>query len=194
MSARFWGGGPGKEAPARAQSVTSPILNVMVELDPTTLIALAGIVVSGVLGPWVAALMARKSSRQQFTLDQGALRREELQKLLDEAAELLGAGVTHVRRLRETADHGDDAAQQAQEWLDKVFPLGQRLRLRLPETDKVVTTYDAVRERLVAYIVSKEMTADAAVQEYEVARNDFLKAARQTLGAPISVGKLGRRR
>lgn len=172
-----------------AGSVTFVILGVMVELDQATLIALVGIVVSGVLGPWVAALMARKSNRHNFNLDQGALRREELRQLLDDAAVLLGAGATHVRRLREATDEVSDAAHEAQEWLDKLFPLGQRLRLRLPEIDNVVTAYDAVRERLVGYTASKDMTTNNAVQQYEAARDAFLRAARQTLDAPISIGR-----
>lgn len=160
-------------------------------VDQATVVAIAGIVVSGVVGPWVAAVVSRKSSRQQFERDQAARRRDELRSVLDEAAVLLGAGATHVRHLHESAVE-DEATHQAREWFAQLFPLGQRLRLRLPTDHPVVVTFDAVRSQLIELTKAEsDPGAESALERYEQARSDFLVASATALSAPFETHGVG---
>src|SRR5271166_7023426 len=98
----------------------------------TLIVGVVGIVVSGILGPAVTIGLSRKSARQQFKRDLIVARRDDLARLLDEAALLLGAGGTNLRLLEEASDR-KPAPPAADEWARSVFPLGQRLRLHLPD-------------------------------------------------------------
>ena len=152
----------------------------------TLLIGIVGIVVSGILGPAVTIGLSRKSARQQFKRDLIVTRRDDLASLLDEAALLLGAGGTNLRLLNEATDR-NPAPPSAREWARSIFPLGQRLRLRLPDEHAVVRAYDDVRQRLTDAqegITSEEAFSDA-LDRYEQARTAFLDAAREAVQAPV---------
>jgi hypothetical protein len=73
--------------------------------DPV-LIGSVGIVTSGILGPAVAARWARKRQEREFEYDRTIRRNEDLRQVLDDAAVLLGAGVTNLRRAAEEATAG----------------------------------------------------------------------------------------
>ena len=153
--------------------------SVFVVANDTLIVSIAGIVVSGVVGPGATAWASRRAARSQFNRDQEASRRDELRHLFDEAAELLGAGPTLLRRVRERM--GEDANDELRHWSEKVFALGQRLELRLGEGDPAVRQFNLVRELLAA-------SGDGRVElaSFESLRNEFLREARSALEKPIS--------
>lgn len=111
------------------------------------MVGVTGIVVSGVVGPTVAAWFARRSRSREFHREQVAARRNELRKLLDEAASLLASGPMNLRILHE--QQAGTEVEDARIWLSQVFPIGQRLQLWLPANHPVITSYECVREHLV---------------------------------------------
>src|SRR5258708_1475213 len=91
--------------------------------------SIAGILVSGVVGPQFTSWSTRRANRKQFNRDQNARRRDDLRSLLDEAAILLASGATNLRHIREANPDSELA-----NWLSQIFPPGHRLRRRLPKT------------------------------------------------------------
>ena len=150
--------------------------------DGAVVVGVTGIVVSGVVGPLVASWIGRKTERRAFTRARFRDQRDELRDLFDEAATLLSVG---PRVLRRRASNPDDAesCRSATEWSDQVFPLRERLLLRLPPSHDAVTTYDQVRTA--AQTLAEQPTAESEVSAYESARDAFLRAARAALDAPI---------
>jgi len=102
-----------------------------------------------------------------------------LRALLDEAAVLLASGATNLRHLRE---NDQQKSAELSNWLSQVFPLGQRLRLRLREDNQVVRSYDDVREALVK---AGETDIEIAISEFETKRRHFLDLARKELSKEI---------
>jgi hypothetical protein len=157
--------------------------------DQTLIVSIVGIGVAGVVGPAVTAWATRRASRQQFERDQAGKRRDDLRKLVDEAAELLAAGATNIRRLSSAAQMNQPPPAEVETWAQTVFSLQQRLRLRLPADHEVVETYDAVRLKLVA-IGQRGHAAGAEqelVVEFERDRDTFLDAARRALERPVAI-------
>lgn len=154
----------------------------------TLLVGVVGIVVSGILGPAASVWLSRKSARQQFKRDLIVARRDDLRQLVDEAALLLGAGGTNLRLLNEASNRNIPPPAAASEWARSVFPLGQRLRLRLPEEHYVVRAYDDVRQKLTdaQEAISDEAAFNKALDRYEQARTSFLDAARVAVQAPVN--------
>jgi hypothetical protein len=152
--------------------------------DSAVVVGVTGIVVSGVVGPSVAAALARRSRSREFHREQVAARRGEFRKLLDEAASLLASGPTNLRILREQVAGAE--LDNARAWLSEVFPIGQRLQLWLPADDRVVTSYERVRERLVeAAQAGPAPAADVILDRFEHERAAFLDRAREALLSPI---------
>jgi hypothetical protein len=147
-----------------------------------------GIVVSGILGPAITIGLSRKSARQQFKRDVIVARRDDLRQLVDEAALLLGAGGTNLRLLNEASSRKVAPPAAASEWARSVFPLGQRLLLRLPDDHQVVTAYNDVRQGLTdaQEAISDDAAFDRALDRYERARASFLDAARVAVQAPVN--------
>ncbi len=153
--------------------------------DQTLIVSIVGIAVSGVVGPSATAWATRVAQRRQFVRDRGAKRRDELLQLLDEAASLVGLGAVRLRQTlaKETSD-------ELRAWPERVFAMGQRLRLRLGPAHEIVTTYEVVRKTLVSAGKSQATQPDTpederTVEMFEMARAAFLDAAQQTLEAPI---------
>ena len=155
------------------------------------IVGVVGIIVSGVLGPAATAALSRGSAQRQFKRDLIRARRDDLRDLLDEAALVLGAGATNLRLLREAKEKKMLPAPALDAWAKSVFPLGQRLRLRLPNNHPVVAAYDAVRDRLAAAQadIDSETPVDPALDRYEESRAAFLEAARRAVQAPIDERK-----
>lgn len=152
--------------------------------DSAVVVGVTGIVVSGVIGPTVAAVLARRSRTREFHREQVATRRNELRKLLDEAASLLASGPTHVRVLHEQTAGPDH--ERARAWLSQVFPIGQRLQLWLPADHAVVVSYERVRERLVeAAQAGPPPAADVILDQFEQERTAILDRARDALLSSI---------
>jgi len=151
--------GPSAQFAERSAIVVPNVAN-------TTLIAaVTGIVVSGVVGPSTTAWAARRAARSQFLRDRAAECREELRRLLDEAASVLGLGATRLRQAWE-ADRAGHQAPELQPWSEQVFMIGQRLRLRLPADDPIVVAYDTVRRNLVT---AGELVSQSDAETYEAA-------------------------
>jgi len=139
--------------------------------------SIAGILVSGVVGPQFTSWSTRRANRKQFNRDQTARRRDDLRSLLDEAAVLLASGATNLRHIRE-ANPDPELAN----WLSQIFPLGQRLRLRLPKDHQIVRAYDEVTDALAT---AADFDVQTVVADFEAKRDHFLDAARQTLKTEI---------
>lgn len=144
---------------------------------------MTGIVVSGVVGPIVAAWANRRGDLQRFERDQLQRRREDLRAIVDEGAALLGAGETNLRVAHEAASRGEPEPADVRDWAIKVHLLGQRLRLRLSAADPVVRSYERVRDALVAVGETYGDAAryPAAVTAFEGRRTEFLDNARAEL-------------
>lgn len=153
----------------------------------TLIVGVVGIVVSGFIGPTITAVLTSRRERQK---DQRAYivgGRDDLRALVDHAAESFGGAVSKLRPALQAEQAGAPLPKEAVDFLGTLFPLGQRLRLRLPEDDPVVHAYDAVREKLLG--LSKATTSqeafDKAADEFELSRAAFLNAARVKLQMPI---------
>jgi hypothetical protein len=153
--------------------------------DNAVVVGVTGIVVSGVVGPSVAALLARRARSREFRREQVAQRRDELRKLLDEAAGLLASGPTNLRVMHEQRGDPQDL-ERARAWLSNVFPIGQRLQLWLPGNHAVVVAYERVREQLVAAAQAGVAgSGEALLERFESERRIFLDVSRETLLSPI---------
>ncbi len=152
-------------------------------MSNAAILGVTGIVVSGVVGPLVVGWMGRRGDRRRFERDQQQRRREDLQAVVDDGAVLLGAGETNLRVAHEAASQGAAPPADVGEWARNVHLLGQRLLLRLPANDPVVTKYEAVRQALIA--VGATYGDDAhypqAVTDFEARRSEFLDEARAAL-------------
>jgi len=152
--------------------------------DSAVVLGVTGILVSGVVGPTVAAWLARRARSRDFHREQVAHRRDELRRLLDEAASLLASGPTKIRVLHERSSQSD--VEEAEAWLGQVFPIGQRLQLWLPADHPVVSSYERVRERLIdAATAGAGPAADPVLSQFEEERRWFLDHARNALLSPI---------
>lgn len=153
-------------------------------LTATVWVSIVGIVVSGVLGPQITAWSTRRSNRRQFDRDQNAKRRDDLRKILDEAAILLASGATNLRLTLENASSGQADSEELVNWRRQVFPMGQRLRLRLSGDNEVVRAYDDAREALIK-TVDEADNIEAAISNFETLRSRFLDVALKELGKKI---------
>lgn len=158
--------------------------------NSTLIVGLAGIVMSGFIGPSVTAWYTAKRERAKDARGRIADERGDLRDLLDSAATVLGGAVSNLRPLLDAEQSGDEEPTEPREFLGTLFPLGQRLRLRLPEGDPVLTSYDEVRRELVNLSKATGSRAewDAVVTAFEAARTRFLDAGREAVQAPIDEG------
>jgi hypothetical protein len=133
------------------------------------------------------AWASRRENKQQFERDQRARRREDFRSLTDDAARLLGAGVTNLRLGREARDAGTDEPEEVKEWASDVHLLRQRLLLRRSAEDKVLTSYAGVLESLEAVAAAgTDQEYDEAVGTYKQEMDQFLSSARASLEAPVA--------
>src|SRR3954463_1483492 len=149
--------------------------------------SITGIVVSGIVGPQVSAWAARRATTAEFARNQVSRHRDDLRSLLDEAADLLASGATNLRAIRDASSASTPVSPAVREWLSQVFPLGQRLRLRLPEDHEVIRAYDDVRAAL-AMVGERSPDVEVAIADFEQKRQRFLDLGRAALTAPISSG------
>lgn len=75
-------------------------------------------------------------------------RRDDLREVLDEAAKTRAGAVPHLRPLLQAAQAGNDLPDAPREFLGALVPLGERIRLRLPDGHAVLTTYETARAAL----------------------------------------------
>jgi len=151
--------------------------------NSTLVVGVVGIVFSGFVGPTVVAFFA---GRRELAKDARALavaRQDDLREVLDEAAQVLSGAVGQLRPLLAAALAGDDLPKEPSDFLGSLAPLGYRLCLRLPDDDPVVASYDDAVEHLrgVAQATTSQVAFDAAVTEFETARDGFLANSRAKL-------------
>jgi hypothetical protein len=154
----------------------------------TLIVGVVGIIVSGLLGPSVTASLAARREEAKDRRSVIVAKREDLRDLFDEAAAHLAGAVSALRPALEAELQGKPPPPEAEDFLRSIFPLGERLRLRLPAENKAVASYDRVREQLVevAGATGSQAEFEAAVEKFEARRAEFLAAAREVLDAPIS--------
>jgi hypothetical protein len=141
---------------------------------------------SGVVGPSLTSWANRRGATQGFQREVRRSQRDDIRQLLDEAAVLLAQGPTMVRRLQEAVASAGEQPAKASEWRAEVFPLGERLRLRLPVDHPIVTSYEVVRTSLAdALEAASTDRANAAVDRFENLRDAFLQEGRHLLDQPI---------
>jgi hypothetical protein len=149
-------------------------------VSDTAAISIAGILVSGVVGPGFAARWARSRQRADHRQAHEEKEHEDLTSLLDGAAVALAPGVSKFRKARSGGEPELDV------WSGEVHATYERLLLRLAEDDPVAVAYKAARDRLtaVAEVFAEGAGAtreDAAAEAFEAARTDFLARARECL-------------
>jgi hypothetical protein len=155
-------------------------------MNATVVVSAVGILVSGVVGPTLSGWAGRRADEQRFQRDQAARRRDDLRTVVDDAARLLAVGGTNVRLIREARDAGAIEGGDVREWASSVHVLEQRLLLRVPATDAVATTYQVVRQSLIALDDDQHGDPDQAAADFETKRDAFLTAARAALDAQVS--------
>jgi hypothetical protein len=149
-------------------------------LSDTAAISMVGIVVSGVVGPGVAAHWARTRQRDDHQHARAQKELDDLTSLLDAAAVTLAPGVTRLRQARSEAE--PDIAM----WATEVHATYERLLLRVPVGDPVATSYMTARDRLTAVAATFDASAseaeeNEAIESFEEARLSYLNAARACL-------------
>lgn len=154
----------------------------------TLIVGVVGIIVSGFIGPSVTSWWTARRERDKDNRAVIAARRDDLRELLDLAADHLGGAVSKLRPALDAQLKGLPLPSETADYLGTLFPLGQRLRLRLPVNAAAVRCYDEVRVQLtrVAQSTNSQTEFDAAVEDFEKLRANFLEEARKALVAPIS--------
>jgi hypothetical protein len=153
----------------------------------TLVVGVVGIVFSGFVGPTATGLLTDWRERKRDKRALVVARREDLLIVVDEAAAVLAGAVTKLRPLLAAVEAGQNAPKEPADFISTVFPLGQRLRLRLPGHHAVVVAYEEAREKLVilSKATSSQAVFDTAIESFEASRAAFLDAARMSLHAPI---------
>lgn len=147
--------------------------------NATWLVGIVAVVVSGVVGPSVTAWFTgrREAAKDHRSAVNG--QRENLRDLLDELACVLAVGVAHVNTLAgPMATPTVQETKEAQDFIRGLAPLEQRLRLRLPEGDAVIATFEMARKSLEQLGDASLTNWDEAVSAFEEDRKSFLEAGR----------------
>ena len=155
--------------------------------NSTLIVGVVGIVFSGFIGPTVVAYF---TGRRELARDARALavaRQDDLRDLLDEAAQVLSGAVGRLRPLLAATLDDRELPKEPADFLGSLAPLGHRLRLRLPDDDPVVVSYDGAVESLrsVAQATGSQVAFDAAVNDFDTARDGFLANSRAALRADV---------
>ena len=105
---------------------------------------------------------------------------------MDEAATLLARGATNIREIREAQVGHHAEPSDVRDWASNVHALQQRLLLRVPASDPVATTYQDVRDALIALDRTDGPGLEDAVRDFEQKRMAFLSAARTSVESAVS--------
>ncbi len=151
-------------------------------LTDTAAVSIVGIVVSGVIGPGVAAHSARTRQRSDHEHEGRQRRHDDLAQLLDEAARVLAPGASRLRAIAE----GDLDQAEVGGWSTEVHATYERLLLRLATEDPVAVAYLQAREALLAIAQAFDNSRpqpeiNAAMDLFETARSNYLNRARERL-------------
>src|ERR1700709_2082735 len=157
-------------------------------IHSTLLVGVVGILVSGLVGPTVTAAWTNRRERKHDHHATVLARRDDLRVVIDEAAKILGSAVSNLRQLLAAQEKGDPLPAGPTDLRGSLVPLGQRLRLRLPDQNSVVANYEASRKKLIdlSHATATQAEFDQAAKEFESHRESFLDAGRDALQSPIS--------
>jgi hypothetical protein len=155
--------------------------------NSTLIVGVVGIVFSGFIGPTVTAYFTGRREQAKDTRSLAVARQDDLRNVLDEAAKVLSGAVGRLRPLLAAALAEEELPKEPADFLGSLAPLGHRLRLRLPDDDPVVASYDAAVNRLraVGQATGSQAAFAAAVTEFDAARDDFLGNSRTKLRSDI---------
>lgn len=168
--------------------------------NSTLVVGVVGIVISGFVGPTVTAYFTGRHERAKDARALAVARQEDLRNVLDEAAQVLSGAIGQLRPLLAAAQIDEELPKEPADFLRTLAPLGHRLRLRLPEDDPVGKSYDTAVEtlRAVGRATASQAAFDAAVRDFDAARDNFLADSRTKLGADLfedkTASKASRRR
>jgi hypothetical protein len=154
----------------------------------TLIISVVSVVFSAFVGPSITGWLSTGRERRKDHRALVVARREDLRAVLDEAAKALSGAVTKLRPLLAAQERQEALPSAPAEFLSSLVPLGQRLRLRLPDGHPVIAAYDVAQNALVALesaAVSQEAW-NTAVTKFEEKRKRFLDAGRIALHEGIT--------
>jgi hypothetical protein len=154
----------------------------------TLLVGVVGILVSGLVGPSVAAAWTGRRERERDHRTLISARRDDLRDVIDQAAELLASAIPNIKKLMSASAMGEQLPETPRDLLSQMIPLSQRIQLRLPPDHRVVISFEAAREALLALSKSTESQEefDRAADSFEEKRTAFLHASRTALQGKIS--------
>ncbi len=155
--------------------------------NATLIVGIVGILVSGLVGPSIAAQWTTQREREKDARARLMAQRDDLRDVVDEAAKALGGAVAQLRPALEAQLKGQPLPPETRDFLAELFTLGQRLRLRAPANDAVVQSYDAAREQLIEVSRATKSKTDfnEAATQFDSRRAVFLDKSRGALHAPI---------
>ncbi len=157
----------------------------------TLLVGVVGILVSGLVGPSIAARWTTMREREKDARARLAAHQDDLRIVVDEAAKALGGAVARLRPALEAQLRGEPIPADTRDFLAELFTLGQRLRIRAPAADPLVRAYDAARDQLkvLSRATGSKADFDGAADVFDDRRAAFLDASRDALTAPTPARK-----
>lgn len=155
--------------------------------NATLIVGVVGILVSGLVGPSIAARWTTRREREKDARAHLLVQRDDLRSVVDEAAKALGGAVARLRPALDAQLKGQSLPHDTRDFLAELFTVGQRLRLRAPSSDAMVQAYDSAREQLiqVARATSTQADFNNAAALFDAKRANFLDNSREVLNAPI---------
>lgn len=153
----------------------------------TLIVGVVGILVSGLVGPSVAAWFTARREESKDERSYRVAQRDDLRALVDESAEALTNAASRVRQARKAQEARVAMPKEVKESLASLAVFRQRLLLRLEEDDDVIREFERAREcvrRLAGARTQSEF--ERIVDLLDAARTRYLAAARRTLRASIS--------
>lgn len=153
----------------------------------TLVISVTSVVFSAFVGPTVTGLLTNGRERQKDHRTSVAARRDDLRSVLDDAANVLSGAVGKLRPLLEAEQAGDALPAEPAEFVRSLVPLGERLRLRVPDHHAIATTYESAQEALdsMQTATASQQAWDTAAENFEARRSEFLAAGREALHKDI---------
>jgi hypothetical protein len=155
--------------------------------NSTLVVGVVGIVVSGFIGPTVTAYFTGRREQSKDARALAVARLDDLRDVLDDATKVLSGAVGRLRPLLAADLAGQELPKDPADFLRSLGPLGHRLRLRLSDRDSVVSSFDEAVGQLrdIAQATKSQASFDAAVAEFDAARDRFLACSREKLDADI---------
>jgi hypothetical protein len=153
----------------------------------TLVVGVVGILVSGVVGPSVAAWFTARRERAKDERAYRVAQRDDLRAVVDESAKALVTAASQVRQARKAQAEGKEMPREVKESLASLAVFRQRLLLRVDDDDGVIRAFERARTcvgKLAAARTQPEF--EEIADQLDAARTEYLAAARRTLRASIA--------